>query len=746
MTTTKVNSEFIAVNAISGTIIADGAITSTHLAANSVDSSELVTGSIDTIHIAANQVTATKIVTNGVLTRHISDDQVTADKLANSINTDIATGPAALPKAGGTMTGALAMNANAITSTGDLTLDVATNIVLDADGGGIYFKDGGTTVGFLQNDGGDFRLVTSASDKDFKILGNDGGSTITALTLDMSAAGAATFNSSVNAANLLISGAQGSDGQVLTSTGSGVAWEAVGGGATFKTFGTGSIMVGDDATGTIDAADNNTGLGTDVFAALTTGDSNTAVGHNSLGAITTGHSNTAVGFETLLGTSSTNLLPRANTAVGYRAGKGTTDGRHNTFIGFDAGIDNTTGVGNVSVGALSYEGTTGSGNTGLGMYALSDVVTGAYNTAIGYGAGGSLTSGGYNTFVGNNAGDNITTGSSNVAIGINALTTLTASSYPNIGIGENALHSLASGTGQNTAIGYRSGEASTTCEGVTLLGSYTGMANQTGSNLVAIGNAAAYAHTGGNSVAIGQGAMGTATSTDDSVFIGPGSGTLVTTGYTNVFIGDRAGKVATTCYASTCIGYKAGQNITTGYGHTLIGSGVVSAYASNSSGEIGLGRDLTTNGTGYFTVGVGTNKGYYNYGSTNGFTAGSDERLKEEITDSTVGLSFINDLRPRSFKWKQYNDVPSDMPQHIAGSTTRHLNKETTQLGMIAQEVKTVIDNHSELPAGFSGWATDAEGTQCLDFVPFIQPLIKAVQELSTELEAAKARIATLEG
>ena len=40
MATTKVNSEFIAVNAISGTIISDGAITSTHLAVNSVDSSE----------------------------------------------------------------------------------------------------------------------------------------------------------------------------------------------------------------------------------------------------------------------------------------------------------------------------------------------------------------------------------------------------------------------------------------------------------------------------------------------------------------------------------------------------------------------------------------------------------------------------------------------------------------------------------------------------------------------------------
>ena len=118
MTTTKVNSEFIAINAISGTIIADGAITSTHLAANSVDSSELVTGSIDTIHIAANQITATKIVTNGVLTRHISDDQITADKLANSINTDIA---AALPKAGGTMTGDLI--------TTGLTVDTTTLVV-----------------------------------------------------------------------------------------------------------------------------------------------------------------------------------------------------------------------------------------------------------------------------------------------------------------------------------------------------------------------------------------------------------------------------------------------------------------------------------------------------------------------------------------------------------------------------------------------------------------------------------------
>ena len=38
---------------------------------------------------------------------------------------------------------------------------------------------------------------------------------------------------------------------------------------TFKTFGTSSIMIGDSTTGTIDAANYNTGVGVDVFAALT---------------------------------------------------------------------------------------------------------------------------------------------------------------------------------------------------------------------------------------------------------------------------------------------------------------------------------------------------------------------------------------------------------------------------------------------------------------------------------------------
>mgnify|MGYP005619115893 CR=1 FL=1 len=84
-------------------------------------------------------------------------------------------------------------------SSGDLTLDVAGDIILDADGADIYFKDGGTEYVRFQNDSGNVNIRQDTSDKDILFLGNDGGSSIVALTLDMSEAGAATFNNNVTA-------------------------------------------------------------------------------------------------------------------------------------------------------------------------------------------------------------------------------------------------------------------------------------------------------------------------------------------------------------------------------------------------------------------------------------------------------------------------------------------------------------------------------------------------------------------
>ena len=84
-------------------------------------------------------------------------------------------------------------------SSGDLTLDVAGDINLDADGGDVIIKDAGTEIGRFTNSSSDFVIQSAVSDKDMIFKGNDGGSTITALTLDMSGAGAATFNNDVTA-------------------------------------------------------------------------------------------------------------------------------------------------------------------------------------------------------------------------------------------------------------------------------------------------------------------------------------------------------------------------------------------------------------------------------------------------------------------------------------------------------------------------------------------------------------------
>jgi len=84
-------------------------------------------------------------------------------------------------------------------SSGDLTLDVAGDIILDAGGSDIRMSAAGTQFGLINGTSSNLTIFSTVSDKDVIIQGNDGGATITALTLDMSAAGAATFNNDVTA-------------------------------------------------------------------------------------------------------------------------------------------------------------------------------------------------------------------------------------------------------------------------------------------------------------------------------------------------------------------------------------------------------------------------------------------------------------------------------------------------------------------------------------------------------------------
>jgi len=119
-----------------------------------------------------------------------------------------------------TASGGITVTGDIANASGDFTLDVAGDINLDADGAQIRLKDGGTEFGVFSNESSDFIIKPQVQDKDLIFKGNDGGNTITALTLDMSSAGNAFFNSSVfvNDGNAFIAG-DGADLQIYHTNG-----------------------------------------------------------------------------------------------------------------------------------------------------------------------------------------------------------------------------------------------------------------------------------------------------------------------------------------------------------------------------------------------------------------------------------------------------------------------------------------------------------------------------------------------
>jgi hypothetical protein len=108
----------------------------------------------------------------------------------------------------------------------------------------------------------------------------------------------------------------------------------------------------------------------------------------------------------------------------------------------------------------------------------------------------------------------------------------------------------------------------------------------------------------------------------------------------------------------------------------------------------------------------------------------SDQRLKTEISQSALGLDFINNLNPVSYKFIEGGkEIVDGDPVSIPGSRTHY--------GLIAQEVKEVLD---EAQVDFGGWVLldkeDPDSEQALRYEEFISPLIKAVQELTARVKA----------
>ena len=471
---------------------------------------------------------------------------------------------------------------------------------------------------------------------------------------------------------------QGTADQVLTSDGTDIAWaDAASGGATSvnglsdaKTFGTSSIMIGDATTGTIDAANYNTGVGIDIFAALTTGDGNVALGFQNLDALTTGNYNVAIGYDALStittgsaciaigkealkvntasnntavgrvaltantsggsntaigdGALKTNTTAANNTAVGHEALSANTTGTPNTAVGYNAMAANTTGTNNVAVGSGALDAnTTASANTAVGRDALTTATTAANNTAIGNYSQGATTTGASNTSVGSDNMASNTTGASNTSVGFSTLNANTTGTS-NVAVGATALDSNTTGAdnvavglsalglnttgGQNVALGENALGQNTTAANNVAVGYRTLLVNTTGAGNVAIGRGALDANTtASNNVAVGYGAASANTTATDVVAVGTNALTANTTGAINTAVGNFSLDANTTGHSNSALGGYSLTANTTGNYNVAIGRNAMAANTTASNNvAIGGNSPLDANTTGDSNVAVGS--------------------------------------------------------------------------------------------------------------------------------------------
>ncbi len=283
-----------------------------------------------------------------------------------------------------------------------------------------------------------------------------------------------------------------------------------------------------------------------------------------------------------------------------------------------------------------------------------------------------------------------------VCIGYGAGKTIsgtTPSSNGTVAIGYQALNSITSGD-ENTAVGYHSGLK---------------------------------LDTGDNNTIFGWEAMGgtSAISADDNTCIGHRSGYGITSGDDNVFVGTSSGDRITTGNDNICIGSGADTSVNSGTNQIVIGKGAVGQ--ANNKCVIGNSSLTHVNPGNNGTIELGeTSMRWEKLWAANSSDISSDRRLKKNIQITDLGLDFIKQLNPVS-----YQMIEDD--------------KHYTHYGIIAQDVLDTLSNFDKNTKTFAGISYDEKhDIYGAAYTEFISPLIKAVQELSAQVEVLKTKIAEL--
>lgn len=158
-----------------------------------------------------------------------------------------------------------------------------------------------------------------------------------------------------------------------------------------------------------------------------------------------------------------------------------------------------------------------------------------------------------------------------------------------------------------------------------------------------------------------------------------------------------------------------------------LGTNVASASLSLKYGNSVTG--LSISGTGVVNIPNLTASSDVQTNGSKDLISVSDSRMKTDITDMTAGLSIINQLQPKNYKW--ISDVANGITVNQIGFIAQDINPvlpEAAPTEDILDENNNVID----VAYGFNGR-------------PIIAALVNAVKELSTKCDDYEARLTALE-
>lgn len=542
-----------------------------------------------------------------------------------------------------------------------ITLKTAsgTGVAVPTGQTAFLFCDGTNVVPCITN-------ITNAAVSSLRVLGSTSGYVGFQAA---AAAGSTTYT---------LPSADGTNGQVLSTNGSGTLSWATGGGVTTFSAGTTGLTPSTATTGAVTLA------GTLAIANGGTGQTTATAAFNALAPSQTSNSGkylTTDGTNTSWGT------------VSASPGGSTTQIQYNNAGAFGGSANftwnNTTSTLTVNSINIGRGGNNIATNMFIGTAATGATVNSFKNVAVGVAALNGVTNGQLNVAVGWNALNGINTGTSNVAIGNNAGALLTSASF-NTAVGAFALDN-ATGGSSNVALGYSALTADVTGSNNTSVGTSSGQALTSGYNNVFVGYLAGSAiDVGFSTVAVGSNALRS----------------VVSSGY-NVGVGEYAGR-DTTGQQNTLIGYQAGYTLAAGDNNTIIGYNAVPS-STTASNEITLGNSSIATLRCQVTS----------------ITALSDARDKKDVQNIPLGVDFIQRLRPVSFVWNTRDGAKVNVPE----------------FGFIAQELQSAQRDHGvTLPGLVHDINPDrleaAPGTLIPVLVKAVQELQAQIDALKQQLAA----------